>query len=116
MKGDHLVTTYEPIQVAPCIGSGLRATFSDPSGTQVFPVAAMAVCRVRSVWYSARGRKLSTQSIERTVCGILTYREEGFEICEEHANFLGYLQPGEELDEVAAGTTTVVSIDGEPRK
>lgn len=113
----YIVTTYEAIQVAPCLGSGLRAVFGERDGARwTAPVAAMVICRVRSAWYR-NGRFLSLEGrVERQLCGALTWSEEGFGICEECSNFLGYLQPGEELEEKNAGTPSLVSTDQGPRK
>ncbi len=94
----YLVSNYEVLQVSPCLGSGLRAIFKgfkdEPDFTT--PVAAMAVCRVTRDWYR-NGRKGARESVSRELCGVITYKNEGFAICEETSNFSGYLQPGEEL-------------------
>ena len=96
-KGEpYEVATYEPLQVAPCLGSGLRARFSGHNGEpgHTSPVAAMAVCRVKRDWYQD-GRIVSRGTVGRELCGVMTYHEDGFGLCEQMANFLGYLQPGE---------------------
>jgi hypothetical protein len=96
---EYLVTTYEPLQVSLCLGSGLRAIFRNDDGSKhTSPVAAVAVCRVRRDWYR-NGRRVSSDGVERQICGVLSYPDEGFSICEDVSNFLGYLQPGEELEE-----------------
>jgi hypothetical protein len=92
----YTVATYEPLQVSPCVGSGLRAFFSGSNGEpgHAAPVAAMAVCRVTRDLYQD-GRKVHRIEVVRELCGVITYLHEGFGIAEQMANFVGYLQPGE---------------------
>ncbi len=92
----YQVTTYEPIQISPCIGSGLRGRFRGhgEESNHATAIVAMAVCRVKTDWYQD-GRFVREDSVHREVCGVVAYFEEGFGFCEEMSNFLGYLQPGE---------------------
>lgn len=92
----YQVTTYEPLQTTPCIGSGLRVVFSGSLGEPdyITEVVAMAVCRVRHDWYR-NGRFARNESVEKQICGIFLDAELGFGICEESGNFARYLGPGE---------------------
>ena len=94
-KEPYLVTRYEPLQVMPCVGSGLLANFEEPE--KPAPVVAMAVCRVRCDWYE-EGRFVGRESVTREVCGVITFTNEGFGICESFGNFRGYTQPNESAE------------------
>lgn len=92
----YQVRSFEPLTVVHCIGFGLRAKFRGFNGEpdHTCPVAAMAVCRVRCDWFS-NGRLVRRGTVERELCGVITYHDEGFAFCEGISNFLGYIQPGE---------------------
>lgn len=86
--GTRTVPDYEIVQIMPC--TGIRAVYDNGDGTfHISPIVALALCRIL----------VEKKHIDTQVCGIDIAQEEGFGVCEEVSNLVGYLASGEEVPE-----------------